>query len=153
MRDSLSRERIEFLKKDFSQGFTAYCGLEAISITPGRVESRILIGPEHRQQDGFIHAGVTTTLADHTAGYAAFTLAGEMNRILTVEFKINFLRPAFGDELICRARVIKPGAKLMICESDVFDQREDGEILAARLMATMAVVPSEKLENGKQYSG
>ena len=142
----MTEERKAFLIKDFSQGFIAYCGFEAVDMRPGSLESKVVIRPEHRQQDGFIHAGVMTAMADHTAGYAAFTLIPEDQRILTIEFKINFLRPAIGDAMICRARVIKPGRKILVCESEVYDQRPKGEALAAKAQLTMAAVAKTDLK-------
>ncbi|MFH1091863.1 MAG: PaaI family thioesterase [Pseudomonadota bacterium] len=142
---SLTEERRRFLKQDFTRGFIAFCGFEAVEIQPGAFTSKIVIRDEHRQQDGFIHAGVMAAMADHTAGYSAFTLIPEDHRILTIEFKINFLRPAFGQALICRAKVLKPGRKVLICESEIFDVRPEGEVLTAKALATMASVPSSEL--------
>jgi len=142
---ALSEARLAFLRDDFVQGFTAYCGLEALEIDEGRLVSRVRIQPQHRQQDGFIHAGLMATLADHSAGYAAYTLVPDDHRILTVEFKVNFLRPASGDELICRAQVIRPGRKLLVCESAVFDRSPEGKVEVTRLLATMAAVQQDRL--------
>jgi uncharacterized protein (TIGR00369 family) len=105
----------------------------------------VAIQEHHRQQDGFIHAGVMATMADHTAGYSAFTTVSEDFQILTIEFKINFLRPAFGKELLCRSRVIREGSQLIISESEVFDQREGKEILAAKALVTLMAVHKERL--------
>jgi uncharacterized protein (TIGR00369 family) len=144
MADRLDQERVEFLKKDFAQGFIEYCGFEAVEIEWGKVESSVQVAPHHRQQDGFVHAGVMAAMADHTAGYAGFTTVGDGRRILTVEFKINFLRPAFGEWLRCKARVIRNGSKLVVAEADVYDVREQCPVLCAKaLMTQMAVVISK----------
>ena len=68
----------------------------------------------HLQQDNFIHAGVLATIADHTAGMASLTLVPEGQIVLTVEFKINILRPAAGDSLKCKARVLKFGKTITV---------------------------------------
>jgi acyl-coenzyme A thioesterase PaaI-like protein len=77
MVSEISKERADFLAKDFSRGFLAYCGIEGKVVRRGCVESRVRIEDHHRQQDGFIHAGVMATMADHTGGYAAFTTVPE----------------------------------------------------------------------------
>lgn len=141
----LSETRRQQIMSDYSQGFVAWCGFEPIEVGLGFLEARIFIRDEHRQQDGFIHAGVMTTMADHSAGYAAYTMIPEDHRILTVEFKMNFLRPAFSDLVICRARVIKPGRKILVCESDVFDRQKNGEKLVVKALATMISVPQAEL--------
>lgn len=145
MRSELPAERTRFLSEDYSRGFIKYCGFEPEVISRGYFQSRVHIEECHRQQDGFIHAGVMATMADHTAGYAAFTTVPEHFQILTIEFKVNFLRPAYGHALVCRSRVIRPGSQIIISESEVFDQRERGEILAAKALVTLMAVHKEKL--------
>ena len=53
--------------------------------------------PALLQQHGYFHAGVTTSIADSAAGYAAYTLFEPGAGVLTTELKINLLRPAVGD--------------------------------------------------------
>ena len=142
---SLSTERAAFLAKDFSRGFIASCGFAAEAAEWGTFRSRLAIRPEHRQQDGFVHAGVMATMADHTAGYAAFTVVSESYQILTIEFKINFLRPAGGEELLCRSRVLRPGQQILVAESEVFDRRPGSEKLTAKAQVTLMAVHRDKL--------
>lgn len=139
-------ERLEFLKKDYSRGFIADLGVEAIKYERGYLESRLKIYNRHRQQDNYIHAGILTTMADHTAGYAAYSLIAEEMRILTIEFKINFLRPAYGHTLICKSRIIREGGQILIGESEVFDQRSDKEVLAAKGLITLMAVHQSKIK-------
>lgn len=141
----LSPARIQFLKDDYARGFIGFCGLSAAQIERGRFVSSVKIEEHHRQQDGFIHAGVMATMADHTAGYSAFTTVPEGIQILTIEFKINFLRPAFGDELVCESRVIREGRQIVVSESDVFDVRNGDRFHVARATVTLMAVPQEKL--------
>ena len=142
----LSSGRRIFLKRDFERGFIKFCGFKAYKVGKGFFTSKLEIGPDHRQQDGFIHAGVMATMADHTAGYAAFTLVSEKYRVLTIEFKINFLKPASGEMLVCKARILKEGKLVMVAESEVFDSRQRQKRLVAKAVATLMVVPAEKIE-------
>jgi len=140
MAGRLDNDRIDFLKKDFSRGFIEYCGFKTVDIKEGRVESSLEVADHHRQQDGFVHAGVMAAMADHTAGYAGFTTVDDDRRILTVEFKINFLRPALAQKLTCIAQVIRPGRNLIVAEAEVYDMREEGPALCAKAMMTQAAV-------------
>ncbi|MGB3399595.1 MAG: PaaI family thioesterase, partial [Candidatus Deferrimicrobiaceae bacterium] len=108
----------------------------------GWCESALEVLPKHLQQDGYVHAGVQATMADHTAGGAACTLAAEEELVLTVEFKINFLRPARGERLRCRAAVLRQGRTLNVAESEVYAQRDGSEKLVAKAMVTLALVPA-----------
>jgi len=145
MYEEISDARKAFLADDYSRGFIEYCQFKAEIIKRGYFESRVRIEEHHRQQDDFIHAGVMATMADHTAGYSAFTIVDENFQILTIEFKINFLRPAFGDTLVCRSRVIREGRQIIISESEVFDIRGEEETLAAKAMVTLMAVNKDKL--------
>jgi uncharacterized protein (TIGR00369 family) len=142
----ITDQRRLFLKKDYERGFIKYCGFEAVEVSWGKFISRVQIRPHHRQQDGFIHAGVMAAMADHTAGYSAFTIVPENMQILTVEFKINFLRPAFGETLICRSEVIRGGRRIIVSESEVLDVRDDGEMPVAKALVTLTAVAEEKLK-------
>ncbi|MFH1112584.1 MAG: PaaI family thioesterase [Pseudomonadota bacterium] len=141
----ITDERIRFLKDDYERGFIKFCKFRAESAGWGSFRSRVEINGDHRQQDGFIHAGVMATMADHTAGYSAFTTVPEDVQILTIEFKVNFLRPAFGDALICRSRVIREGRQVIVAESDVFDVRNGEEVPAAKALVTLMAVPKADL--------
>lgn len=143
----ISKERATFLSEDYSRGFIKYCQFEPEIIRKGYFQSRVQIQEHHRQQDGFIHAGVMATMADHTAGYAAFTTVAEEFQILTIEFKINFLRPAYGNALVCRSSVIREGHQLIISESEVFDQRVGEEALVAKALVTLMAVPKDRLSS------
>ena len=140
----MNQDRFDFLKRDYIQGFPAYCGFEVVRVAYGQFESNLKIRPDHRQQDGFVHAGVIATMADHTAGYAAYTTVSEEFRILTIEFKINYFRPATGDAVVCRSRVISNGKKIIVSESEVFSISEGRERLVSKAMVTLMAVAASK---------
>lgn len=127
------------------QGFGEAAFLNEIGITlvdcgPGWCESILRIGPRHLQHTGVIHAGVQTTIADHTAGGAAMTVTPAEGFILTVEFKMHLLRPGIGESLRCRAQVLKPGKAFHVVESEVHAVSGDREVLISKFSGTMAVV-------------
>lgn len=123
-----------------SAPFIQSLGMEAERIEPGICDTRLRIRQDHQQQDGFVHAGVQATLCDHTAGAAGATLIAEGKRVLTAEFKINLLRPASGDVLICKAEVLKPGNTLTIVESELWAEKDNQRTLVAKATVTLAVV-------------
>jgi uncharacterized protein (TIGR00369 family) len=141
----LSEERTAFLQRDFYQGFIKTCGFNLETLEPGLAQSSLEVTEAHSQQDDFVHAGVMATMADHTAGYAAFSVVSEDSRILTLEFKINFLRPAVGERLICRAKVVKEGKNILVADSEVYSQRDGVEKLAAKALVTLMAVPATAL--------
>jgi uncharacterized protein (TIGR00369 family) len=141
----MSSEWFEFLKKDFVQGFPAHCGFEVTHADHGTFETCLKVRQDHRQQDGFVHAGVIATMADHTGGYASYTTVSEKFRILTIEFKINYFKPAIGPRLICRSRVIKNGRTIKVVESEIFNVSGAAEKLVSKAMLTMTAVDAQTL--------
>lgn len=103
----------------------------------GWVETSLRLAPKHLQQHGYVHAGVLTTMADHTSGGAASTLIPEGHSILTAQLTMHLLRPARGEALRCRAEVVKPGRTLIVTEADVYC--DDDHV--GRFLATMASLP------------
>jgi uncharacterized protein (TIGR00369 family) len=124
--------------------FIADLGARLESLGPGTCESSLEIAPRHLQQDGFVHAGVQATLADHTAGAAGATLVGKGQIVLTIEFKINLLRPASGERLLCRSRVLRPGRQVSVVESEVLARAGDRETLVSKATVTLAVVAARR---------
>ena len=120
--------------------FVANLGIRLVSLASGTCESELVVEPRHFQQDGFVHAGVQATMADHTAGGAAVTTIEPGHVILTVEFKINLLRAAKGDRLTCRPKVLRPGFRLIVVESEVLCEDEGTSKLVSKTTASIAVV-------------
>ncbi len=122
--------------------FTEELGIKLVRVAPGEAETTLEVRDTHRQQDGFVHAGVQATIADHTGGAAAATLFAEGQFPLSAEFKINFLRVADGTSLICRSKVLKPGKTLSVVESEVYSVDKSGEKLVSKATLTIAIVES-----------
>jgi len=101
------------------QGVMKLIGAVLTRVEPGRATIELAYRPELSQQHGFFHAGMTSTIADSAAGYAAFSLFPAGSSVLTVEFKINLVAPADGERLVATGRVKKPGRTLTICEFEV----------------------------------
>ncbi len=139
-------ERLKILAQEYSQGFIADLGIKAIHYKRGYLESQLIVQPRHRQQDQYIHAGVLATMADHTAGYAAFSLVAEDFRILTIEFKINFFRPAYGQCLVCKSNILREGGQVLVGESEVYDQRSEGDVLTAKALVTLMAVHQDRIK-------
>ena len=123
-----------------SAPFVRHVGAELDGCGPGWCESSIELAPQHMQQNDVVHAGVQSTLADHTAGAAAGTLVGSDEIVLTASFHIHFLRGARGQRLRCRAEVVKPGRQLVVSEAVVYVEDGERSIETARLTATLALV-------------
>jgi uncharacterized protein (TIGR00369 family) len=112
-------------------------GAELVSVVPGAVQISLPYRADLTQQNGYLHAGVVTTIADSACGYAAYTLMPPNSAVLSVEFKVNLLRPAKGEEFLAIAAVLKPGRTLTVVRADVFANPESERMLVATMLGTM----------------
>jgi len=137
-RNEQYRARVRAIVED--TGFTQMLGLELESVQPGRCVTCLPVTDRLLQHDRYVHAGVQATLADHTAGSAAYSLIGADQQALTVEFKINLLRPAVGESLRCESTVLRAGRSIIVAESTLYaGKTADDARMSAKAMVTLAV--------------
>lgn len=127
-----------------AQGFLRHIGARVTAVEPGMVELTIEVGTEHTQRERFVHGGMLATLADSSSGLAALTLLEEHDNALTVEFKLNFLRPAVGERVVGRGRVIRAGRRISVMEADIFAVTGGVETPVAKALVTYATVPEQE---------
>jgi len=125
------------------QGIMKHLGARLAELAPGHVTIQVPFRPELTQQHGYFHAGVSGTIADSACGYAAYTLMPADSSVLTVEYKMNLLAPADGEELIARAKVLRSGKTLKICAADVYVRKNASELHCATMLATIMCLPGK----------
>ncbi len=108
VRDSLQR-----------QSFMSLLGAHAPVVEHGHVVIELPFRPDLCQQNGYLHAGVVTSIADSACGYAALTVMPPGSDVLSVEFKVNLLAPGRGEVFRADARVVRSGRTLTVCQADV----------------------------------
>ena len=134
--DFESRVRASFAQQEMLTSLGAQIGL----VRAGEVHLTAPYDARFTQQDGFLHAGIVTTLMDSACGYAAYSLMPVGSHVLTVEFKVNLLSPARGDGFRAEGHVIKTGRTLTICEGKLFSIEKEKETLCAIMQATMICI-------------
>ncbi len=101
------------------QGLMTMYGATLTSVMLGRVVIDLTPNPTLAQHQGRIHGGVVGAIADSAGGFASLTLMPAGSDVVTVEYKINFMRAAVG-HLRAIGEVIRPGKTItvarMICE-------------------------------------
>jgi len=118
-------------------------GAELTDLGPGTATITAPILPGSRQQQDAGHAALTFAIGDTAAGYAALTLFDPDDEIMTVEMKINLLRPAVGDRLIAEGRVIKPGRRVTVVAAEIFAEANGQRKQIALMQGTMIPMPQE----------
>ena len=119
------------------QPFMTHIGARITALAPGFCEITVEHRRELTQQHGFVHGGVLASIADSAAGYAAFSLMPAEATVLTVEYKLNIVRPGAGEAMIARGRVIKPRRTLFVVQADVYAKKDGAEELAVTSLQTL----------------
>ena len=112
-------------------------GAELTRVEPGVIEITLPYRADLAQQHGYLHAGIVTTIADSACGYAAYSLMPPNSEVLSVEFKVNLLRPAKGETFSAVAEVVKAGKTLTVVRADVFGIEQERRGLVATMLGTM----------------
>ena len=115
-------------------------GARIVSVEPGQVVIEWPFRSTLTQQHGFLHAGVVTAVADSACGYAALSLMPQAVAVLSIEFKVNLLRPAAGAHFRAVGKVIRPGRTLSVCAAEVHAALAGKETVIAIMQATMMAV-------------
>ena len=141
MDNALDNETEAKIRNSFAQqSMMATVGAELVSVNHGHVVIAAPVADGFRQQQGFAHAGLTFTLGDTAAGYAALTVLPPEVEVMTVEIKINLLSPGSG-RLVAEGRVLKPGRRLVVVAADVWaEDDKGGRKQVAALQGTMIPV-------------
>ncbi len=100
------------------QGLLGLFGAWLLDVAPGRVTIELPLGPRLTQPQGAFHGGVIGAIADSAGGYAALSLMPANSDVVTVEYKINFMRSAPGPLMRATGVVIRPGRTITVVRID-----------------------------------
>lgn len=131
-------ERVE--KIFAGQSVMKYIGAQLARIEAGAVDIELAYQKFLTQQNGFVHAGIITTIADSACGYAAFSLMPDDADVLSVEFKVNLLAPAIGERFLAEGRVLRAGKTLTVARADVFALTKAQRKQIAAMQATIMTI-------------
>lgn len=121
-----------------SQPFSVFLQAQVTAFTPGAVELTIPIQAFLLQQHGFVHGGVLSYAADNALTFAGGSVLGPA--VVTSEYKINYIKPALGDQVIARATVLGSGKRQAVCRCDIFTLRDGTETLCASAQGTISTL-------------
>lgn len=121
-------------------GFTKASGFKVAKFEEGAVTLEMAPREDLTQFLGYVHAGVVTGLADHAAGAAYASVLPEGRACMTIELKINFLKPAQGEKLAAEACVISAGGTVGVVKSDVYGEKDGERTHCATAIVTLRAV-------------
>jgi uncharacterized protein (TIGR00369 family) len=133
--DPLERVRESFER----QGLMRLLGARVVEAGEGFCTIEVPFSEGVTQQERYFHGAVIGAVGDNAGGYAALTLAPPDREVLTVEYKVNFLAPAFGEKLVARGEVVTAGRRLFVCKAEVSAVDGDEERVCAAVLQTVSL--------------
>jgi acyl-CoA thioesterase len=110
--------------KEFLQGdeFVKHCGIELVSLAPGRAVTRMKVQPWHLNAVGLVQGGAIFTLADY-----AFAVASNTHGTVAVgiNVSITYVKSATSGTLTAEAREVALNPKLASYTVNVTDEKGD----------------------------
>lgn len=109
-------------------------GIHLIRMEPDKTEGIMMIRESNQQQYGTVHGGMLVAFADTIAGHS---LVPHGKMCVTQGSTVNFLRPAAGEYLVCKAKPLKVGKRICVVSVEQYNDR--GALVTTALF-TFAVV-------------
>jgi acyl-CoA thioesterase len=104
---------------DQPSNFAIFVGLGGYDVVGDKVVVKLPLEQKHLNQLGLAHGGAIATLIDNSMGLACLVASGKP--LVTVEFKISFMRPARKGVLTATSKVDKMGEHLAFVQCEVSD--------------------------------
>ena len=120
-------------------------GISLEAVAPGHVEFGMEFSDLLTQQNGFLHAGAIGTALDSACGFSAYTLMPSTSSILTIENKLNLLRPAREGPFRIVGNVVKAGQTVIVSEGLAYDA--NGKLVATMTATNMTIINRPDVEN------
>ena len=113
-------------------------GIRVVEVGPGTATVEIDADAAiHGNQQGTVHGGLLSELADAAIGTAHSTLMAEGESFTSIELKVNFFRPVWKSTLRAVARPVQSGRTLTHYHCEIL--RDDGKVAALAVSTVMTL--------------
>jgi len=142
MQPSLER----LIERGEKSPFYQLLGMQIVEVRENYARLSVKIDKKHIQFLGTVHGGVVASLADSAAAWAVYGSNNLKGIPVTVEMKINFLKPVKSGKLIAEARNVHEGSRIFVTDVEV---KNDQGILVAKSLVTYYLL-KEKAKEAKK---
>ncbi len=104
-------------------------GMELVDLKTGEAIVRLQMRDELRQPHGLLHGGATASVIDTAMAFAVVTRLAEAEKASTVDLTVHYLRPVTTGAIVCTAKIVKAGKRLLTVSAEVVNDEK-------RLIAT-----------------
>ncbi len=111
--------------------------MELVEIQTGEAIVRLKMRDALRQPHGLLHGGATASVIDTAMAFAVVTKLAENEKASTVDLTVHYLRPVTTGAIVCTAKIVKAGKRLLTVSAEVVN---DEKKLIATALSTYAKV-------------
>ncbi|MFS0574033.1 PaaI family thioesterase [Sporosarcina sp. 179-K 3D1 HS] len=112
-----------------------HIGLKEVELKCGQSILELPIIYEVTQSRNNVHGGVIASMIDAAVGAALRSTLENGKAGVTVEMKLNYLRPANGEKLVAKGKILKKGKSLAVGEAVI--ENDTGQEVAVGLVTYM----------------
>lgn len=106
-------------------------GMTLVDIKKGWAVVRLPFDEKITQADGIAHGGATFSAADAAVGMALIGMIERNETMVTLEMKLNYLRPFTHGAILAEAKIVQKGSRSALGEVAV--KNEEGQLIAKGL--------------------
>ena len=106
-------------------------GIELVEITEEKAVMSLEMQEKLRQPYGLLHGGATASLIDTAMAFAVIAVLGTEDKATTVDLTVQYLRPHTEGKVVCTAKVLRAGKRLLFLSAEVVN--EQGKLTATAL--------------------
>ena len=117
-------------------GLPGYLGVRFVEMTAGRLVASMAVRDELLTPFGTLHGGVMAGLVDHVLGCVLYPLMRRGQWAATTEFKLNYLSPVSGGDLVAESTVLAMTKRTAVVRVEVTNEGR----LACVAQGTLLVV-------------
>jgi acyl-CoA thioesterase len=137
----------QLIKLGESSAFYKLLDMKIKEVRTNYARLTIEIDEKHIQFQGAVHGGVIASLADSAVAWAIYGSNDLKGTPVTVEMKINFLKPVQSGKLVAEARTVHEGSRIFV--GDVEVKNEIGDLVAKSLVTYYLVQSRARATQGK----
>ena len=111
--------------------FIKLLGIELVELKKGEAVLSLKVREELRQPQGLLHGGATASVIDTATAFAVISVLAEGEKASTVDLTIHYLRPVTEGAILCTAKVVRAGRRLLTVSAEAVN--DEGKPVATAL--------------------
>jgi len=122
----MTEEKKHLIEASFNRSETLkFYQAELVTVETDFISIKIPKQSIMTRKHGMFNGAMIASLVDISSGYAAVSHYEEDCYVVTVELKVNYLNPAFGDNLLSKSYVVKGGKKISVVRTEIYTVNDD----------------------------